>query len=62
MPSVPDSLEVYRSEVLAASVKLLGALGIKAEFPNTHDPADIVLDTLEQVSQIEDVNSGSTNQ
>lgn len=49
MPAPGTLLAQYRAEILAASVKLLGAYGIAADFPTTHDPADIVLDTLERV-------------
>lgn len=48
-------LDAYHAEVLTASVKLLRELGLDYEFPPDHDPADIVLDTLERVSQVEDV-------
>jgi|GEM_PF-6670298 hypothetical protein len=61
MSSDPASLETYRAEVLAASVKILGSLGIVTSFPTTHDPADIVLDTLERIAtSVGDANSGST--
>lgn len=58
MATLLDSLNAYRAEVLQASVKLLGALGRQADFPASHDPADIVLDTLDIVSQIEDTTNG----
>jgi len=42
-------------------VKILGSLGIVTSFPTTHDPADIVLDTLERIAtSVGDANSGST--
>lgn len=47
MAQPPDSLEQYRAIVLDASVKFLRGLGLAHEFPATHDPADIVLDTLD---------------
>lgn len=54
MATLLDNLNAYRAEVLKASAKLLAALGQSYEFPPTHDPADIVLDTLDLVSQVED--------
>lgn len=58
MATLLDSLNVYRAEVLEASTKLLGAIGHQAEFPASHDPADIVLDTLDIISNIEDTTNG----
>lgn len=60
MAQLLDSLNVYRAEVLEASTKLLKELGHQADFPASHDPADIVLDTLDIVSNIEDLEKGTT--
>lgn len=58
MAQLLDSLNVYRAEVLEASTELLKGLGHQADFPASHDPADIVLDTLDIVSEIEGTING----